>query len=178
MPNDYPQPAIYLQSGSPATENRPADGYSGGELGSRFTMVDKADSDRAKGWQLVQLDSTMDVAPSAGAVAYWRNRTGYIVTTDVSVAGRGNPAGVFPNAPTYDYICCVQQQGRALVQLQTSPTAVPDDTGKIVIPSATDAKADVLAAGTAASYPALGVSVGASVSGQPFAVDLQLDGRP
>lgn len=177
MPTNQNQQAVFLQSGDPLTENRPADSYSGGQLGSRFTVQDDGiNSGTPRRFQMVQLDSAMDVAPTAGAVAWWRNSSGYVVTTDVSVAGRGNVAGVFGGALTVDYIGCIQIGGRASVQIQTSPTAVPDNTGKLVIPSATDAKADVLAAGTAASYPPLGTSAG-FLSGGLADVDLNLEGR-
>lgn len=177
MPNNYPQPAVYLQSGAPQLENRAQDSYSAGELGSRFVVIDTTDANRAKGWQLVVMDSVAGAVIAAGAVAYWRYRSGYVVTDDVSVAGRGNVAGVFPRDLTADYVGCIQISGRALVQAQTGPTSAPDDTGKLVIPSATDGKADVLAAGTAATYPPLGVSLG-TISAGLFPVELNLPGRP
>jgi hypothetical protein len=176
MPNNYPQPTVYLASGSPEDENRLPDGYSGGQLGSRFTVIDKADSNKAKGYQLVKADSVMDVEPSEGAVAYWLEASGYLVTTDVSAAGRGNVAGVFRNAVTLGNICCIQQQGSSTVQVQTG---TPSAAGLEVIPSATDAKADVMTAGTAATYPIMGLSR-STASGSPsvFTADLTLGGRP
>ena len=41
-----------------------------------------------------------------------------------------------------------------------APTATPDATGLIVVPSATAGKADCLAAGSAATYPRIGRSAG------------------
>lgn len=174
--NNYPNAAVYLATGDPATEDRDVSQYAG-EIGQRFIINDDGNPVLGKGWQVVVLDSTMDVPPTAGAVAYWRNRTGYVVTTDQSVAGKGEVAGVFGGAPTYGNICCVQQQGPASVQLQTVPTSAPDDTGKIVIPGTADAKADVLGAGTAATYPPLGVSISTAVDGV-FSAQLNLAGRP
>ena len=178
MSTNFPsQLPPFLASGDPASENRPADSYSRGQLGIQFAWGERAGGDPSSKWQMAQLDSAVDVAPSAGAVAWWRGNTGYVVTTDVSVAGRGSLAGVFGGTVTADYICCVQQQGPASVQIQTSPTSPPDDTGKFVIPSGTDAKADVLAAGTAPSYPPLGASAGFLSSGLAT-VDLNIPGRP
>lgn len=169
----------FLQSGDPATENRVAGGMGNydGQLGMQFSFGNPANTDPQTFWQMVQLDSAVDVAPTAGAVAWWRDNTGYVVTTDVSVAGRGNIAGVFGGAVDVDNICCVQQKGPANVQVQTGPTAAPSDTGQFVIPSATDAKADWLAAGSAATYPPLGTSAGFA-SGGLARVDLNIEGRP
>jgi hypothetical protein len=177
MPNKNPIP-VYLQSGDPARELRKQDSYSGGELGQIFTVEDKADSLRPKGYQLVITDSVMDVLPSDGAVAFWLDRTRYRVTTDVSLAGRGNPAGVFRRAATAAEIAltndqgligavmCLQREGyHGAVQLTSSTTAAPSTAGLPVIPTATDAKADVLAAGTAPTYPQLGVTAGAEGTG-------------
>lgn len=174
MPNNQNQQTVFLQGGDPLTENRAADSYSGGQLGSRFTVEDKSTSPaRAKRFQLVQMDSAVDVAASQGAVAWWRNATGYIVTTDVSVAGRGNVAGVFGALVSVDNIGCIQIGGPAPVQYNAG---TPLDTGMIVIPTATDAKAEVLAAGSAATYPPLGVTESAGAGGL-VTVTLDLPGR-
>lgn len=182
MPNNPSQRPVFLQSGNPLTENRAASTQGGydGQLGTQFPWRDPSDpSNKQLFFQLVKLDSAVDVAPSAGAVAWWRDATGYIVTTDVSVAGRGNVAGVFGGTVTVDYLCCVQQKGPANVQVQSGPTAAPSNTGQFVIPSATDAKADWLAAGSAPTYPPLGVSAGfASGSPSVAQVELDLEGRP
>lgn len=178
MPNNNFQQTVYLQSGLPQTENRPADAYSGGQLGSRFTVVDPADANKAKRYQLVQNDSAMDAVPFAGAVAFWRDATGYTVTTDVSFGGRGNPAGIYLLAVTLGNICCIQQKGPCSVKGVDSPTSAPDTSGKIVIPSATDGKADVLGAGSSATYPPLGVAVGTQdATSKLFTVELDLEGR-
>jgi hypothetical protein len=55
----------------------------------------------------------------------------------------------------------VQFGGPANVKFVDAPTASPTVAGLIVIPSSTAGKADCLAAGTAATYPKLGVSAGA-----------------
>lgn len=167
----------YLQSGLPQDENRsPATGFEApsydGQLGARFVFVDPEDG-LAKAWQLVQQDSAVDVAASAGAVAWWRDATGYVVTTDVSVAGRGHVAGIYAGLIDVNNIGCVQQGGRAAVQFSAG---TPDATGLIVIPTATDAKAEALAAGTAATYPPIGVTLGTATDNVAY-VELQLPGR-
>lgn len=164
MPNRWEMPPLYLQSGDPETENVPSMAYPG-QLGARITVKQPgppgpagAEDYRFKRYQYVQTDSTMTVAPFKGAVAWWANKTKYLVTTSVTALGRGRIAGVFQNAITPGYYGCVQIGGPATVKFIDGVTAAPTEAGLIVIPSATDGKADCLAAGTAASYPALGLS--------------------
>jgi len=176
--NRNQQNAVYLQSGDPETEARPSvgnygggllnqpDPYIGGQLGNLLTVADPGDSKKSKQYRLVKNDSVMDVLPSEGAVMYWRDRATYLVTTDVSVAGRGNVAGVARCVSAVGDIICVQRRGDATVLIQGGPTAAPTAAGLNVIPSATDAVADVLAAGSAATYPKLGQSVSVA-SGSP-----------
>lgn len=175
MANVNFQQTPYLQSGLPQTENRPPDGYSGGQLGIRFTFNDPADSQVGKRYQLIQADSVMDVVPYAGAVAYWLHNSGYLVTTDVSLAGRGNVAGVLLHALDLGNVGCIQIGGRCDTDIDTG---TPDATGLIVIPSAADGKATALAAASAATYPPLGVTVSATpTSGTLYPVELQRPGR-
>lgn len=173
MPNNIIQQTPYLQSGLPQNENRLPDGYSGGQLGSRFTFKDPEDSNIAKKYQLVQADSVMDVVPADNLVAYWLEASGYRVTTDVSVAGRGKPAGIFRTAVTLGNICCIQIGGPGDVLFSAG---TPDATGLIAIPTATDGQAQALAAGTAATYPPLGVTLSTAVA-NVARVELQLPGR-
>lgn len=159
------QQAFYLQSGDPENENTATLPYPG-LLGSRFTVIQPhrspagAEDGRSKTYQLVQTDSSMSVAPFRGAVAWWSDKTRYLVTTTVTTLGRGRIAGVFQNAITPGYYGCVQVGGPATVKFVNAPTAQPTAAGLFVIPSDTNAKADCLAAGSAPTYPALGVSAG------------------
>jgi hypothetical protein len=167
---------VFLQSGDPTLERRDPDSYSGGQLGQTFEQPDIGnDPPTPAKWQIVKTDSVMDVQPYDGAVAYWLDRANYVVTTDVSVAGRGNVAGVFrdSSAPqdtaTHNIglgqICCIQKKGEETqVNFVNSPTAAPTAAGLIVIPSATDGQADCLAAGSPATYPELGKSVGTATN--------------
>lgn len=165
MPVGPNQQPVYLQSGDPEQENNATLAYPG-QLGTRFFVVQPsrtpagAEDGRAKGYQIVRTDSTMSVAPYRGAVAWWSDKTRYLVTTTVTTLGRGRVAGVFQNAVTPGNYTCIQIKGPATVKFTDSVTATPDATGQFVIPSATNAKADCLAAGSASTYPALGVSAG------------------
>lgn len=166
---------VYLQSGDPETENVASLQYPG-QLGMRFTVVQPprsapgAEAGRSKTYQLVQTDSTMSVAPYAGAVAWWADKTKYLTTTSPTALGRGRIAGVYQYAITPGYFGCVQVGGPATTKFVDAPTAVPTAAGLIVIPSATAGKADALAAGSAATYPALGVTAGAMNLGDNTAV--------
>lgn len=164
-PIGWGQQAVYLQSGDPENENTSTLQYPG-LLGARFTVVQPnrspagAEDGRSKTYQLIKTDSTMTVAPFRGAVAWWSDKTQYLVTTTVTTLGRGRIAGVFQNAISLGNYGCVQTEGPATVKFVDAPVAAPTAAGLFVIPSATNAKADCLAAGTAATYPALGVSSG------------------
>lgn len=175
MPNNNQQQAVYLQSGAPATENRAPDEYSGGQIGSRFTLQVESggnpSTNDAQEWQLVQNDSVMDVAPSLGAVAYWRDRARFLVTTDAETANRGNVAGVYGGASDVGNITAIQKKGPASVQLGSGS---PSAAGLFVIGGTVDGKADVIAAAGPLTYPALGKSVG-TVSGGLFPAILNVD---
>jgi len=166
MPNRWEMPPVYLQSGDPEQENTPTL-HAPGTLGARFTVIQPtrspagAEAGRSKTYQLIKTDSTMSVAPFRGAVAWWSDKTQYLVTTSPTALGRGRVAGVFQNAITPGYYGCIQRGGPATVKFVDAPTAAPTAAGLFVIPSATAGKADCLAAGSAATYPALGVSSGA-----------------
>lgn len=176
--------AVFLQTGDPTLERRVPDSYSGGQLGQRFSVPDST-TGYAADWQLVQLDSVMDVLPYDGAVAWWIDRANYLVTTDVSAAGRGNRAGIFrdSSAPqdrtTSNFalsdITCIQKKGVG-VQVDYA-TGTPTPAGLFVVPSATDAKAEAIAAGSPATYPALGVSTGVldAVASGYCATDIDVD---
>jgi hypothetical protein len=180
-PSRWEQPAVYLQSGDPETENTPVL-HAPGLLGARFTIVNPqrstpgADAGRSKRYQLVRTDSTMSVAPFPGAVAWWSDKTQYLVTTSPTALGRGRTAGVFRTTVARGNYCCVQVEGPCPTKLIDAPTAAPvANSGQFVIPSATAGKADVLAAGIAATYPPLGVIAGAlNLGDNTIVVDLNV----
>jgi len=185
MPNNIRNQPLYLVSGDPESENNASLLYPGA-LGSRITIKQPgppgspgAEDYRFKTYQLVQTDSTMAVNPFKGAVAWWSDKTKYLVTTDPTKLGRGRVAGVFQNAITPGNFGCIQTQGPALVKFVDAPTTNPTVAGLYVIPSATAGKADCLAAATAPTYPELGLSAGAydAVNAQAV-VDLNVPETP
>lgn len=179
MSNNIRNQPMYLQSGDPESENAVTLLYPG-MIGSRLTVRQPStgavgiEAGRAKTYQLVQTDSSMAVAPFQGAVAWWADKTKYLVTTTVATLGRGRIAGVFQNAITPGNYGCIQVQGPAIVKFVDAPTAAPSAAGLFVIPSATAGKADCIAAGTASTYPVLGLSAQAILGADSTAV-VELD---
>ena len=166
MPNRFETQPVYLRSGDPEAENETSMLYPG-QLGMRFTVIQPsrsaagAEAGRSKRYQYVQTDSTMTTAPFLGAVAWWSDKTRYLVTTSPTALGRGRIAGVFQNAITPGNFGCIQTGGPATVKFIDAVNTAPTVAGLFVIPSATAGKADTTAAGTAATYPVLGLTSGA-----------------
>lgn len=164
-PNRWDMPPVFLRSGDPESENEPTLQYKG-QLGMRFTVIQPThatvglEAGRSKTYQLIQTDSTMSVAPFLGAVAWWSDKTKYLVTTSPTALGRGRIAGVFQNAITPGNYGCVQTGGPATVKFIDAVASAPTVAGLPVIPSATAGKADTIAAGGAFTYPLLGVTAG------------------
>lgn len=170
MQANITQPGAFFSTGDPTTsiESTP---YAPGMLGSSVTVKSDratpgATAGRVRTWQYVQGDSGMATAPFLGAVMWWFDKTKYQVTTDPTVLGRGNVAGIaqtpagtaFPAGSFF----WIQRQGPGTVKLINGETATPTATNALqIIPSATAGKADAMAAGTAATYPVLGVSAAA-----------------
>lgn len=181
-PNGWFSQPVYIPGGDPENMNEPSLLYPG-QLGIRFSYINPprsipADSQTLatgedglpKTFKLVKTDSTMSVAPYDGAVAWFSDQANNVVTTTVTTLGRGRVAGVFKNSVTPGYYTCVQVKGKGKVKFIDSPTAAPDATGKFVIPSATNSKADCLAAGSAATFPPIGRSAGALQGGTSEAI--------
>lgn len=164
MPNNTRQQGIWIQTGDPETVDEVSP-YAPGQLGSRVTVIQPgprggtpgAEENRPKTYQYIRTDSSMTVSPYRGAVAWWADSANYLVTT--AATNRGRVAGVFQTAITVGNYGFIQTKGPATVKFVDAPTANPTAAGLSVIPSGTAAKADCLAAGTAPTYPALGVSV-------------------
>ena len=167
MPNNIRIQPLYLPNGQdPAQFNiAESDWRYPGMIGGSATMIlgtagSSTDPRGSKTIQLVRTDSTMTTAPFNGASAWWKNKLTYQVTTDPT-SRRGQIAGVFLGAVTPGRLAIIQTGGRhGQVKFVDAPTSTPDATGKIVVPSGTAGKADALAAGTAATYPAMGVTAG------------------
>src|SRR6267142_529508 len=167
-PIDFGQQAYYLQSGDPESENTPTLAYPG-QLGIRFTVTQPqrgavgAEEGRSKRYQLIKTDSSMSVAPYKGAVAWWSDKTQYLVTT--SATNRNRVAGAFQNAITPGNFGCIQFGGPASVKRIDTPAA-PVAVGSTIIPSSSDGKADNLAVGTAPTHTVMG-----QVAGPPLSQD-------
>jgi hypothetical protein len=196
MPNRWDQSAVFLQSGDPEKENVASLSYPG-QLGTRFTVIAKGPAasvysagmptpaaGRAKTYQLVQTDSSAATAPFPNAVAWWSDKTKYLVTTSASKTGRGRVAGRFPDNGAGGSMGpgnygCIQTYGTGFVRLINGPTATPDATGKFIVPSATDGLADCIAAGTASTYPVMGYSSGVfDAANVQVLVDLDVPNTP
>jgi hypothetical protein len=173
LPNNRQFQPIWVTTGDPVSVNEVTP-YAVGQLGAEVTVkntssfgvgsiagqVTQPDAGRGgKTFKFVQVDSTATVAPFQGAVAWWSDADNFKVTT--AATNRGQVAGVFcspfPQLGNYGFI---QIQGPAFVKFVDAPTANPTAAGLIVIPSATAAKADCLASGSAATFPVLGRSNG------------------
>ena len=179
MPYNTRQQGVWIQTGDPETVDE-ATPYAPGQLGSRVTIIQPgprggtpgAEENRAKTYQYVRTDSSMTVAPFKGAVAWWSDSANYLVTTDSTNQGR--VAGIFQNAITLGNYGFIQTKGPATVKFIDGVAADPTAAGLIVVPSGTDGKAECLAAGTAATYPALGASASVYDAAQAEAV-VELD---
>jgi len=184
MPNRFEQPPTYIQAGDPEKENANTLFY-GGQLGNRFTVkqpsgpgAPSGDDYQFKRYQYVKSDSTMTASPGKGDVAFWSDKTQYLVTT--TATNRGQVAGVFQNDPAVAPItpgnyCCIQIGGRAITRVTDASIGNASAVGGFVVGSATAGRGEVIAAGTAATYPALGRCASASIGGQTLVyVDLDV----
>lgn len=132
-----------------------------GQLGTIHSGLYK-DTDgvwRTKAFMAVKTNATLTVAPFDGCPAFWSDQD----TNEVSTAlVRGRLVGVFISVPSVSSVCFIQVLGRhPNVRFKGTPTATPSAAGLIVIPDAAAGAFDCLAAGTAATYPPLGHTVGA-----------------
>ena len=167
MPNANRSQTVYVSTGNPDTVNDSTP-YFPGQLGQAMDVNDRA-------YQYVQLDSGATVSSPAGVVAanevaYWKDRSQYIVTNDSSQAlfqatansFRNNVAGIFRNAMTAGNYGFVLQRGRSInVKEAGSATA-----GMILIANTSATAADTLgvAINTAPNCQPLGVVVTGTVA--------------
>jgi len=155
---------LFFQNGDPLGMAE-ADLQYPGQLGMQALTKCRDGVDRDL--QIVQCDSTLATAPTPGMVAYWiddAEANGTYRVTPVVTGHRGRVAGIFAeNIPTLtvDQYTAIVKKGRDVpVKLLDSPTSAADASGKFVVPSATSGRADVLAAGSAATYPPIGRTSG------------------
>lgn len=155
--------------------------YAGGDLGNAYDFNDKT-------YQKVYLDSGATSASPAGVVAatqlaYWKDRTNYIVTNDsrfamfggVANSWRNNIAGLFRAAVPAGSFCWVLQRGRA-VNVKEAGSATQ---GMILISdtSTTAAQALGVAINTAPNCMTLGVVITATAAGT-CSVDFDMPNIP
>jgi hypothetical protein len=173
MANDTRKQPIYLgYTGDPETFAVDAPHPYPGQVGTRHTVQqpgprgvgssNASEDYRSKTYQLVQGDSSMSTAPFPGAVMWWANKATYKVTTSPTSTARGNIAGVVGNAsPGKGQYFFIQVEGPATVKMKDG-TALATVAGDSIIPSDTAGKADRVAAGTAPTYPTLGLAAAAA----------------
>lgn len=161
MPNIHRTQTVYLHTGNPDTVNtdtllRP------GELGVAFDKDNKV-------YQVVKLDSGATAAPTVGVVAanqlaFWKDRSAYLVTNDKRFALLGgiansfanNVAGVFRTAVTAGNYCCVLQKGyNVAVSSDGSTTTAGDYACADLTADTAKIRGETIA--TAPTYQNLGV---------------------
>ncbi len=156
----------WIPTGDPATVDMKDNPYKGA-LGGIYESDKESGREPGK-FQLVQGDSSMSVAPFPGAVMWWADKANFIVTT--AATKRAMIAGVVPRlkrdgtevatGPAAGHYFFIQKGGKGVAKVQAGPTAAPTNVGQAVIPSATAGKADILAVGSAPTYPSLGREMG------------------
>ena len=169
MPNANRVQTVYLQTGDPDTENQETL-YAPGHLGVAFEYNDRS-------YQIVRADSGATASTSVGVIAtndlaFWKSKDLKLVTNDaaqtlggnVSGAFRNFVAGVFRNAVTAGYYCCILQRGDLI-----PVNATGGGVGQTAIAnSGSDADVAFEAVGTQATYQPLGIAreaTGATTSG-------------
>lgn len=179
---------IWLPTGNPDTTNISSADFNslGGQPGSLGIRFEASPPDRA--YQRVQLDSgavagSLSGVVAANQVAYWKDKSKYIVTNDAPQANAVNGgavtnsgfrnfvAGIFRSAVTAGSYCDILQRGRSISVKTTGAPAAGDflvgDT------SATAAQAATVTAGTAPTAKTIGVVVGPAVANvTPVDVDI------
>lgn len=183
MPASRGSQTIHIGRGSDleAMNFTPANDPSPGEVG----QAHYAPNNRA--YQKVTLDSGATASTSRGVVAdghlaYWKDKTNYLVTNDIAQAvgtedatqdnKRNNVAGVFVAAVTASNRCLIQQRGN-------HPGVFSDGGGDFIVGEqcipgdTTNADIDRMAGGTAATHTVVGI-VSAVEAANLTAVDLQL----
>lgn len=171
---------IWLPTGNPDTTNISAADFGasttsvsmGGQPGSLGIRFEASPPDRA--YQRVQLDSGATASAPSGAVAanqlaYWKDKSKYIVTNDAAQANaalqqgvamansgfRNFVAGIFRSAVTAGNYCDILQRGRN-INVKTTGTVNAGDT-VVGDTSATAAQGVAVTAGTAPTCKVIGI---------------------
>lgn len=151
-----------------------------GELGQAVYLPNN------KAYQIVQLDSGATASTGTGVVAandlaFWKDKTTYLVTNDIAQAmgaqdatqdnKRNNVAGVFTAAVTAGYYCVIQQRGRRNVASDGGGDFTVGDF--TIAANNTASQIDRMAAGTAPTHTTVG-RVAAVEAANVTSVDLDL----
>lgn len=180
MPNINRDQTVYVPTGDPDTWHsdtlqRP------GELGKAYDWNDRT-------YQRVKLDSGATAANTVGVVAanqlaFWKDKSAYLVTNDkrfallnaVANSFANNVAGVFRHAVTAGEYCDILIRGRNIAAAAVAGV----DGGEQVIADVTadTASVDSVAVGTAVTYQKLGV-VRTNVSNSVAYVDFDIPNVP
>ncbi len=181
MSNELRKKSLYFDNGDPATYHVATE-YKPGELGEIVTVAEKS-------FQKVVLDSGATASTAvgivaAGQVAYWKDKSTYIVTNDSaqalganSVLNGGNSsfrnevAGVFGVAVAAAEYCAVQFKGRCNVKAASGGTYGVGNT--FVANTGTAADGTTIDVGTAITSIVVGVVAGAR-SAPNAPIDLNL----
>lgn len=172
MPNANRSLGVYVKTANPDSVND-STLYREGELGVAYDYNDRA-------YQVVQLDSGATSSQTVGVVAanqlaFWKDRSKYIVTNCASLANGGgaanaycnNVAGIFRNAVTAGNYCHILQRGRNIAVKEAGSAAIGQSLE--ATPSATTAGATGIAIGTQNTYQKIGVVRTATVANVCYA---------
>lgn len=173
MPNSFRTQTEYVVTGNPDTVNESA-AYYPGQPGQVFEQNQRT-------YQYVQNDSgTIAAAPSgvvaANQVAFWKDKTKFLVTNDLAQAsgGRNAVAGIYRNAVTAGNFCFILQRGDAIPVKSDGGGAANDIA---IANSGSNADVTNITAGTAPTFNPLGV-IKAPASGGNISVDIDIPSVP
>jgi hypothetical protein len=159
MPSVFEQNAVYLQSGSPMTEDTPTL-QAPGTLGARFSMQHPAGRStpavppRTKRFQIVRVDPAAALANLVGGPAYWSDRANYVVTTAGGTA-LNQVAGVFNNVVTRGNYTCIQFGGPCYVRASDANVTAAVAGTDVIVGGAANLGV-LVAAGTAPGTQVIG----------------------
>ncbi len=163
----------YVITNNPDTVNESTP-YMDGQVGQVINVNEKT-------YQYVHVDSGATASNTVGVVAanevaFWKDKTQYLVTNDLrfSTGGRNTVAGIFRNAMTAGYYGFVLQQGDA-ISVKSDGGGAANDVA--IANSGTAADITNITAGSAITYNTLGVIKGAAVA-SVISVDLNIPSAP
>lgn len=162
---------VYVITGNPDTSQEET-AFRPGEIGQTFEYDTKS-------YQAVKLDSGATAATPSGVVAanqlaYWKDKTNFVVTNDLRQSNRNNVAGIFRMANTAGYErVFILQRGDAISVKSDGAGAVGDS----IIADATSTQVTNIAAGSAPTYQKLG-TVTAVAGGGNITADVDINPVP